>query len=226
MQCNWPHGKENRISCKLPEQISLNSWSSKSYIYITYQAKLDLPCLLFKRSHRIFLYLLKNRAVGHKLELIPWVWFLEHEERGKRKLQRSKARKWEGTLSGSGESFISDRSSSAYFTDWHMAYGIWLMLQMDRQWYMYSCKVLAFLVLAHTASWPAESRFAGWFDFPQLLYKAWGQGRWGEGGDVGEERVIADWSLLTAQRLASTLTATKFQAATFSMCKPFTEKLR
>lgn len=57
------------------------------------------------------------------------------------------------------------------------------MLQMDKQLCTYSCKVLALLVLAHAASWPAESRSAGQFDFPQLLCKAWGQRRWeGEWG--------------------------------------------
>lgn len=98
--------------------------------------------------------------------------------------------------------------------------GIWHMLQTDRQQYTYSCKVLALLVLAYAASWPAKNRFTGWFDFPQLLHKAWGQGGWGEGGDVGEmEGVIADWSSLTSQRLSSALTTAISQAATFSMSK-------
>lgn len=103
-----------------------------------------------------------------------------------RKVQRSKVRKWEGTLSCWWKSFISDGSSLQLTS----GTGIWHMLQMDRQQYMYSCKVLALLVLAHAASWPAESRSAGQFDFPQLLYKAWGQGRW-EG-----ERGACSWLVL------------------------------
>lgn len=79
-------------------------------------------------------------------------------------------------------SFISNGSSFQLTS----GTGIWHMLQMDRQQYPYSCNVLALLFLAHAASWPAESRFAGWFDFPQLSYKARGQGRWGEKGVVGE----------------------------------------
>lgn len=132
-----------------------------------------------------------------------------------RKVQRSKARKWERTLSCWWESFISDVSSPQLTS----GTGIWHMLQMDRQQYTYSWKVLALLVLAHAASWPAESRFAGRFDFPQLLYKTWGQGRW-EGGDIGEsEGGVADWSLLTAQRLNSSTTTAISQAATFSTRK-------
>lgn len=123
----WPHGKENQINCKLPEQICLNPWSSKSYIYITYLRQMVLAPPSTQKVAQNFLILNKKiTAVGHGFELILFIWFLEHGGRDNRmtsrKVQRSGEKVERNSFMLMKEFHFRLILSSANFRDWHMAY--------------------------------------------------------------------------------------------------------
>lgn len=107
----WPHGKENQINCKLPEQICLNPWSSKSYIYITYSRQVVLATPSTQKVTQNFLYSLKKYSSGpqawiNSLHMIPRAW--RKGEENKWLVEKFREARWE---SGKKHFHVDERVS-------------------------------------------------------------------------------------------------------------------
>jgi len=125
----WPHAKENRINCKLPEQICLNPWSSKSYIYISYLRQVGFATPSSQKVTRNFLYSLRKNSSGpqtwiNSLHTIPSAWRKGEED--KQLAEKIRGARWESEREQFQILMNKFRFRwillSAYFRDWHMAY--------------------------------------------------------------------------------------------------------